>query len=363
MAQVDICIYPSSYSLSASELAKYDVANRYTSMSTMEAGTDIDWVTATDNPVVDILGGDESNNWSGSPDTGETTFNGGTFSTDYPILIQALGTAAITKTTQDSSAYILQGDGSPTIYLDSDAFYGQFKGIQIEYTGSTGGQATIYPRRLAIAEFNSCRIWNSVAGSAANMYYDEVSGSKILRFWNSILEGDSATNLRLRDDTCYVYHCICEGGTTDGLKTDAGTNLYIYNTAIYNTGDDLDGTIGAVDYCATDDNEGTNAQNLNENAGGEWTAAWDDYTTGDYNPKNDGLLYSNGNYMASEFTDLTGDTDPLATDMFGNSRTSRADIGPINYQAVVEEPPSAILGGAYRTRTIGIGILGGVGGF
>lgn len=118
---------------------------------------------------------------------------------------------------------------------------------------------------------------------------------------------------------CTVYNCYYGIATTGTLDT-------VKNSVVFNCTDDFLG-VTTVDYCASDDNEGTNAQDLNENAGGEWAAAFTNYAAGNFSVKDaSSLLYNNG-------TDLSG--VGVTDDIIGTARPQAItyDIGAFEYVA------------------------------
>ena len=105
----------------------------------------------------------------------------------------------------------------------------------------------------------------------------------------------------------------------DGIEIEsAGTSSTIKNNVSFNNADDFDDAASStIDYNASDDADGTNAQDLNENVGGEWDASFTDYANNDYSVKDaSSLLYNNGtNDPGSGLfsDDLIGTSRPQAT--------------------------------------------------
>jgi hypothetical protein len=339
MAEVFICIYPSGYSLDAGELARYGATHRYTSMASMEAGEDIDWTTAGDKPTVEIIGGDGTNNWStAGEDTTSVDFYGWDLDATNYLTITTIGTARSSDGKWDSSAYILsKNDGaSLQVYLGNNLFFMHIDGVQIKGTGSANynlirlfgtspGSCTI--------EMQNCYIDQQNTGGAARAVLVDDSGSNLtFRMWNTVIENDSSTTLNINSiSSFYLAH-----NTFYGDNGDIGTDLNslsgtVKNIVTFNHSNDfLDGGSATIDYVASDDTDGINSIDMNENAGGEWTDAFIDYTTSDFNIKNvSSILYDAGTSLtggSAPFTDLTGDSDPMANDIVGNSR-STDDVG------------------------------------
>lgn len=338
MAIVYICIYPSGYTLNAAELAKYGASHRYTSMSAMEAGEDINWVSETNNPYVEILAGSGANTWDGAPDTTTTTYANWTLSTTYYLTVTALP-GARSEGTWDTTAYILAVAGDQCIYLGSANFYAHFEGIQCESTGAAGTQ-TIYPRLALISEFKNC--WARSSTDAASIpFFNSMLNVGITRIWNCIAEiivdqGDG-TSIYCKNDSTYIYQSLLTGGDR-GINCYAGDSQYMYNSVVFHTDDDFVNDLPVVlDYCASDDAQGTNAVDISPGGveADEWNKAFTNYSSSDYTVKDvDSVLYDAGNDLSNAFTDLTGDADPLKYDKLGNDRSSTWDIGPFVYQTV-----------------------------
>jgi len=360
MAAVPICIYPSGYTLTAPELARYGATHRYTTMASMEAGEDVDWVSATDNPLVEILGGDGGNNWSGSPDTTAITFTGWTTNETYYFTITPLGTARSSDGLWDTTAYILSATNT-TIFIDNtSAFYGHFEGLQIQNTGATGNTFYCYDT-IGIVDLKNSYI--DINGGANGIRHNTVgagAGNGIVRVWNTIITDGTAEHLITNDDTTYFYHCLVNGEGTGTFGVRGYGNLtYAYNTVVFNVSGSFDfNQCEVVDYCASDAANGTNPIDLDDNTSGEWTAAWTDYTTHDYTiPDTDSILYDAGTDLSNAFTDLTGDTDPLALDIIGNDRSGTWDVGPfVLAVGGATHNPSESIDGVTNTTDSSIGI-------
>lgn len=326
MAQVDICIYPAAHSLSAAEESKYAAPNRYTTMVTMEAGEDgTGWATAGNNPYCEIIGG--GGNWAGNPDTDRVDFNGWELDTASALVITTIESARSSDGSYDTNAYILQENGDYCLYLDSDSFHGLFDGIQFNIVSDSA--IMLWPRRIAHVDIKNCFFENG--GSDVGFYYDEIAGSKIVRCWNTVFNGGNY-GVRILDDTASFWHCTINNCSASGIRT-ANTSGSIINTLVFNTANDFNGSC-TIDYCATDDNDGTNGQDLG-NSATSWNLTVTDYANGDFTVKaatTTCLIYNNGTTLTSAFTDLSGDATPLETDIAGYTRNTW-DIGAFELQA------------------------------
>ena len=349
MADVYICVYPSGYTLSSAEQSKYGISHRYTSLASAVSGEAQNWVTAGNKPIIEILEGDESNNWSGSPDTSPVSFGSAWgLSSTYPLIIKTLGTARSQNGLWDSNAYILSVSNNNGIlftdYGTTDRLHIHMDGLQIKVTSTIASKRCLYgDGYIGIIEFKNGYLWNnSNIGTCHAMLCSCFDDNGIFRIWNSILRSYSNNTGQVIDtynDNIYVYNSTIFN-TSRGVNT-RNNGVTVKNSALFYIDDingvdtnDIVGTYTAVDYCASDNVVGTNAVDISPGSDEptEWAKAVKDYVNGDVTIKDiSSVLYGAGNDLSNEFTDLTGDTNPLNKDMIGNNRT-RWDIGAINYE-------------------------------
>ena len=332
MADVNICIYESSYSLDAGELALYNSDHRYTTQASMEAGEDIDWVSAGDRPVCNVLG--SGGNWSGNPDTDAVTYTGWTVNSTYPLIFEVLDEARSSTGLLDTDGYLLSATNT-TLFIDnSTSFYAHFDGLQIQNTGSAGNTFYAYDH-IGVVELKNSYI--DINGGANGVRHNTLSGGQgILRVWNTIVVGGTAEHIITNDDTTYIYHTLVDGesGGSFGIRG-YNNDTDCHNSIAFNLSGSFDfNQCRTVDYCASDAANGTNAIDLDDNTSGEWDGAWVDWANNDYTiPDTDSPLYGVGDDLSNQFTDLLGDTDPLKYDIIGNDRSGTWDVGPFVYQA------------------------------
>jgi hypothetical protein len=325
-----ICIYPSGYSLSGAELSRYGATHRYTSMSAMEAGEDVDWITATDNPVVEIIGGDVTNNWStAGADTNTVNFSGWTLSQTYYLTIISIGTARNDYSTGkwSADAYRMEvADASCIVPTNATSFWLHVDGLQLKVTGTTGFRNTFYPNDdMERLEICNCFLVNEGSGSGDNVIeYIPSSGAGLAYFWNNICT-NGVNGIWQRAGTVHSYHNTIYNMSSDGIESD-GLTSYCINNAVFNNVDDFQDAFTTLDSNASDSAEGTNAVNLNSNASGEWTASFTDYANYDFTVKDASSLLYNAGGSITPWTTLTGDSDPLGADIKGDTRAT-TDIG------------------------------------
>ena len=324
MAEVNICIYPNGYTLNAAELARYGASHRYTLQSSMETGEDIDWVAATDNPNVEIIGGDATYNWSGNPDTTNVTYNGWTLSATYFLKVKTIGTARPDYSSGwDSTAYIC----AKITLGASNTMHCHFDGIQV----SVAGTCLLIADPIVNAEFANCFFY-ATGDTANNVWVVTTTVTATIRLWNCVIKnGTHGVKFSVDNISMYMYHCIVTSISDDAVESDRN-DLYPVNCAVFDNADDWRDACPTdfPNYCASDDdNQGINGIDISPGAveATEWAKAFTDYANDDFSIKDvDSVLYSAGLNMASEFTDLTGNTDPLGKDIAGETR-STWDVG------------------------------------
>jgi len=135
-------------------------------------------------------------------------------------------------------------------------------------------------------------------------YYDQGGSGAYTNIWNSTITG-------------------CGSGLN---QTTATSRLVAKNNVVFNNTDDFNNCGSAtLDYNASDDGDGTNAVALNENASGEWTASFTDYSAGDFSVKD---------ASAPIYNVCNGDPSSgvYSTDITGFSRTGNWDMGAFELQ-------------------------------
>ena len=246
----------------------------------------------------------------------------------------------------DSAAYIISSTASDVIAEDNTAGVAlYFEGIQI--VGYSAGDDLFWSRTNSPARIELKNMYLAGNGGTGDrgVFYSVADETGELYIWNSVVSGYKLSNGIESDDAgVTVVHCAVMGSAEDGLDS-AANDIFVYNTVIFNTVDDFQDTFAVNTNNASDDNEGVNPQNLNENAGGEWTAAFEDWANDDFRAKAGGLLENTGTGGIS-WTTLMGDTDPLATDMAGTARSGVSpEIGPFEITAAATSENAQNTGG------------------
>lgn len=175
-------------------------------------------------------------------------------------------------------------------------------------------------------------------GNTANNTTVDINNCVIYGFGDEGIHGDDS------GVTYDIFNCvIAECG--EGIR-DSGAIVNATNCAVFNNTTDFSGTLDLIDYCASDAASGTNAVDLNENAGGEWTASFTDYANNDYSVKDaSSLIYDVGTPTGRPATDIIGYT--WVTDEIGAFAFQAAAAGRPLPQRVLSGPFAGPLGGPF----------------
>ena len=126
---------------------------------------------------------------------------------------------------------------------------------------------------------SGCRITNAGAGSYYGIKLNDADG--IMKVWNTIVCDVTLQGIFVQNcATVNVYNCITYNCGTDAMKKQGGTTMNAYNCVSFANTDDFD-SLDVVDYCATDDGDGTNDVAGNE-ADGTWSTDFVGAGTGDF---------------------------------------------------------------------------------
>lgn len=184
----------------------------------------------------------------------------------------------------------------------------ELDGLQIQ-ANNTG--RIIEVSGAGVPTINNCGIRQS--GNGQGIYINNASSGFI---GNTIVyQGASGTGTAYYchgGSTVLIYNCVGEGfGSSRGIYENTST-VTAKNCAMFNNSDDFSG-VSTIDYCASDDGDGTNSVQPSD-----WTTVFEDYTTGDFNLKStDTDLMDNGVGPSVDAnvpaTDVTGDTRSGAT--------------------------------------------------
>lgn len=262
-----------------------------------------------------------------SADATSCTVDGYTTSTDYYINIYAAngGTQSLSPNRHagvwDTSKYYLSSYQCLMIQ-DTNV---SISGLQIEMA-STGNYAYGIHSNIALSNgiTRNCIVKDNRTGTYRSCY--RCIGGQIYENCiaiNGAYAGFYSSSGNENVLRVYIYNCTAFG-CGRGIDTNPG-GTRVRNCAVFNNTDDFKGTFESIQYCASDDNDGTNAVDISPGAteADDWNAAFTDYANGDFSVKDTSSpLYDAGTDLSDYFT----------TDIAGTTR-STWDIGAFEYVA------------------------------
>ena len=149
---------------------------------------------------------------------------------------------------------------------------------------------------------------------------DNSSDDNLYTFTNSIFYNVGDDNVgyglwadNINDDTVTVTNCSFYG-FNEGIRIDVNAGdetVNIYNTLVIDNTDDFNGTFDSIDYCASDDGDGTNAVDVTAQDDDDWAALVEDAAGGDFSPTDaSSLLYDAGSASYAPATDIMDTSRP-----------------------------------------------------
>jgi hypothetical protein len=298
-------------------------ANRaYISCFAAEAAQQGD-IAASDEDVVIICSGSKA-------DTSNVNISGWTTSATCFVTFRAAATDKAKSTGWDNGIYHLSVAGAACFEIYED--FVRFYDLQMSVDPSANAQNVIMVQAVSNPSdirVGGCRLKS--LDTDATYYCSGIVGQTAvtLNIYNCIISGflgGSGNGIRASTGTiaANVYNCTING-CTYGMSRAAGT-VVVTNCAVFNNTDDFLGTI-TIDHCASDDGDGTNAQDFTAEAT-DWNKVFTDYANGDLSLKN---------YVTTPCCVGVGVDDPGAglysDDIDGTARSSTWDIGADEYVA------------------------------
>lgn len=264
--------------------------------------------------------------------TESTVIENWTTDATHIILIRAIGEARNvvgTGSLDPNAAVFAAPDGATPIILKCvTPLYIHMDGLQVETILDTGiGACISCEGAIGVAEIVNCYL-----DSSSTAYYgggvDITSSEGTVVIGNTVVNGGAqGLTLRSAGASLKVFNSLVTGLSSDSIESD-GFDVSVYNTVLFNNGDDFQDAFTVVSNCASDDNdEGVNSVALNENSSNEWDISFMNCTAKDFRIKDtNSLLYLAGMDVSDLHTDLLG--QGIATkDILGATRTGW-DIGP-----------------------------------
>ena len=303
-------VAPSGYTYSATQDTYYGT-RKYTTLSAAEAA-----LTASPSApqVINILG-----TWS-SPDTTGVTIDGTTTTEDNYILIRTVASSGSRHqgVYNASSYYALQvANGNGIVVQDDNV---RLMGLQIGTSNTAGTYYSVYmdsPVTGLLIDRCIVKLISSSGGEPYGIEFDSSSDGSSATIRNSVIEGayiNAISDYYSDSSAINVYNCTISGSGVGIRVVGSQSTLTVTNCAIFNNTDDLNGTID-ITYSAIDDADAfTGKVSLNENASGEWTAAFTDYSNGVYSVKDTSSPLRNAGVSISGITeDIIGVSRPKST--------------------------------------------------
>lgn len=271
--------------------------------------------------------------WSGGADSTAVFVNGFTTSTDYYIKVTTDAANRAKASGYDTTRYIIETNGGAEagqIRIQDQNVW--IDGLQV-HNAATAADYTPCIQVDSIAAGGQVRISNCRLRQAGNVSYKEegvlVNDTDTnLVVWNTIMYGfggrtsNDNAGLWLNCATANIYNCTIYGAYAGVYKV-AGT-INVYNSPVFNNGDDFVGSPDVIDFCASDDNDTTGTNVAESGGGASWTDDFNGAATGDFSLK--------------ATTNLVGATTDKSSglftnDMDGTTRGVAWDVGAHEYLA------------------------------
>ncbi len=299
-------------------------ANAYSSLNVAENAEDGDITLSTGSDEYVVF---ECRSTGGTADTATVTVIGWTTAADNYILVRAHVNHrpdGIYGNVSDS--YRLETVDAACISVDEA--YVRFDGLQVKITYATSDTFKICFQLGTSETDNDLRVDNCYVdcNPGATVKYIGMSlvgadSSPLIR--NTIVVNFPRRGVQIAAGTAKLVNCtIAHISTVDGIR-DTQSSVVCVNCAVFDTPDDFSG-VPNIDYCASDDGDGTNAV---APSGADWDLEFTDPGNDDFRILNTGNLYQAGKSQ-------TADSDVPSTDIAGNPRTDGSEsIGAFEFAA------------------------------
>jgi hypothetical protein len=279
----------------------------YTSLSAWEAAEQTDLVADGDWHHVYCRSS------GGTADSTAVVIDGWTTGPSNYILIEAASGDEAVKTGIDTSRYRLTAASGNAIENRIDDL--TIRGIQFD-CAALGIYASKWQNTSADVTIDQCYLKTGSAGITG------YGSSVTINVESSIIVGDAAPNygIHAQDGTWNIYNCVVYGYDHGLYEGASGPTITIENCALFSNNDDIESANASVDYCASDDGDGTNSVSP---SGSSWANEFEDAANGDFTLLTGGNLENGG-------TTITGGP---STDIDGDSWDATPSIGADEYVA------------------------------
>jgi hypothetical protein len=326
MVQVVRYVNPGSTGGNGTTPALTGVNAAYASMSAWDAAEQTNLVTDGDTHLLLCAGGSDNTTCQ---------LNGWTTDATHDITIQGdSGQSDGFNTTGafSTSFYHMHLDATQNIILDIREDYVTVDGIQFLMDASDNINEMLSTFGLSIVNnliaVKNCRFKNIQARNSL-LGIDVNDGDMNMTIETCTFQWDNTFldhAINCASFASLTIDNVTISGATTGINIASGVVTTVKNSCIFNCDDDIsdpDAT-STIDYCATDDGDGTNAQDMSP-GGSEpdgWALQVTDFANGDFTPVEGSVLLDNG--------DATG---APATDIRGNDWGADHDIGAFTFTA------------------------------
>ena len=279
---------------------------------------------------------------AGTDDT--TGFNISGWTTSVGDYIEIIGADFPSDGVFDDTKYVKAAstDGGNATAITCSTFNVHFINLQIKVTQTSTYSAwgIIFQSIVdtGAGYVDSCIIKGVCSGTGAAKgisindagWTAYVSNTVIYDFF---IEGDSGfQGISNSIGDVYAYNCTIANCYYGYRREQLYQYGYFYNCAVFNNTDDFS-VPTIVDYCASDDGDGTNEQDFTAEAT-DWNKVFENYAIGDFRLKD----YTTPPCCVGVGTDNPG-AGLYSDDIAGTARTSTWDIGAFEY--TVGAPPAA----------------------
>lgn len=259
---------------------------------------------------------------SNSADTAAVLVSGWGTSTSDPLQIEASSGEEAVKTGWDTGRYRLDVSGAIPIQITDD--HVRLKGLQIKITNLAWSYA-VYIGNYGInagakQHIDSCYITADATTDHGIRVYEAQADVEIFNTIVTDEGGGLRGGIYIEVGAANILNCVVVGASAGygGVQMISGVTVVVKDTASFNNADDFnDAASSTIDYCASDDGDGTNAISP---SGADWDNEFTDPSNYDF------TLESGGNCAGG------GTNDPgsglYSVDIEGDSYTTDAwDVG------------------------------------